>query len=144
MISVEKFNNSLMGYDKAQVNAFVSEVTKEYENMLNKLKEKDASIQELQKQLSKYENLESTLNKTILAAEEVSNNMRNVARSESKSILDEARKNASRILNDALMKAEKAQSDADMLKRRIINFKRRFRQAVESELDVIDSIDENY
>ena len=144
MISVEKFNNSLMGYDKAQVNAFVSEVTKEYENMLNKLKEKDANIQELQKQLSKYENLESTLNKTILAAEEVSNNMRNVARSESKSILDEARKNASRILNDALMKAEKAQSDADMLKRRIINFKRRFRQAVESELDIIDSIDENY
>ncbi len=144
MISVEKFNNSLMGYDKAQVNAFVSEVTKEYENMLNKLKEKDANIQELQKQLSKYENLESTLNKTILAAEEVSNNMRSVARSESKSILDEARKNASRILNDALMKAEKAQSDADMLKRRIINFKRRFRQAVESELDVIDSIDENY
>ena len=144
MISVEKFNNSLMGYDKAQVNAFVSEVTREYENMLNKLKEKDANIQELQKQLSKYENLESTLNKTILAAEEVSNNMRNVARSESKSILDEARKNASRILNDALMKAEKAQSDADMLKRRIINFKRRFRQAVESELDIIDSIDENY
>ena len=144
MISVEKFNNSLMGYDKAQVNAFVSEVTREYENMLNKLKEKDANIQELQKQLSKYENLESTLNKTILAAEEVSNNMRSVARSESKSILDEARKNASRILNDALMKAEKAQSDADMLKRRIINFKRRFRQAVESELDIIDSIDENY
>lgn len=144
MISVEKFNNSLMGYDKAQVNAFVSEVTKEYENMLNKLKEKDADIMELKKELSKYENLESTLNKTILAAEEVSNNMRNVARSESKSILDEARKNASRILNDALMKAEKAQSDADMLKRRIINFKRRFRQAVESELDIIDSIDENY
>ena len=144
MISVEKFNNSLMGYDKAQVNAFVSEVTKEYENMLNKLKEKDADIIELKKELSKYENLESTLNKTILAAEEVSNNMRNVARSESKSILDEARKNASRILNDALMKAEKAQSDADMLKRRIINFKRRFRQAVESELDIIDSIDENY
>ena len=144
MISVEKFNNSLMGYDKAQVNAFVSEVTKEYENMLNKLKEKDADIIELKKELSKYENLESTLNKTILAAEEVYNNMRNVARSESKSILDEARKNASRILNDALMKAEKAQSDADMLKRRIINFKRRFRQAVESELDIIDSIDENY
>jgi hypothetical protein len=42
------------------------------------------------------------------------------------------------------MKAEKAQNDADMLKRRIINFKRRFRQAVENELDVIDSLDEDY
>lgn len=144
MISVQKFNNSLMGYDKAEVNAFVNEVTTEFENVLNKLKQKDADILALKQELAKYENLESTLNKTILAAEEVSNNMRNVARSESKSILDEARKNASRILNDALIKAEKAQSDADMLKRRIINFKRRFRQAVENELDVIDSLDEHY
>ena len=70
--------------------------------------------------------------------------MRSVARSESKSILDEARKNASRILNDALMKAEKAKNDAEMLKRRIINFKRKFRQAVENELDIIDSLDEEY
>lgn len=144
MVSVEKFNNSLMGYNKAEVNQFVSEVTREYENMLNKLKQKDADIDSLKKELVKYQNFESTLNKTILAAEEVSNNMRSVAKSESKSILDEARKNASRILNDALIKAEKAQSDADMLKRRIINFKRRFRQAVENELDVIDSLDENY
>ena len=144
MISVEKFNNSLMGYNKAEVNQFVSEVTKEYENMLNRLKQKDKDIEVLKQELGKYQNLESTLNKTILAAEEVSNNMRSVAKSESKSILDEARKNASRILNDALIKAEKAQNDADMLRRRIINFKRRFRQAVENELDVIDSLDENY
>lgn len=144
MISVEKFNSSLIGYDKAEVNSFVNKVTEEYENMLNILKQKDADINELKKELNKYENMESTLNKTILAAEEVSNNMRNVARSESKSILDEARKNASRILNDALIRAEKAQNDADMLRRRVINFKRRFRQAVENELDVIDSLDEDY
>ena len=144
MISVDKFSNSLIGYDKAEVNAFVNEVTKEYESMLNKLKQKDAEINALNEKVSKYENLESTLNKTILAAEEVSNNMRSVARSESKSILDEARKNASRILNEALIRAEKAQADADMLRRRVINFKHRFRQAVENELDIIDSIDENY
>ncbi len=144
MISVDKFSNSLIGYDKAEVNAFVNEVTKEYESMLNKLKQKDAEINALNEKVSKYENLESTLNKTILAAEEVSNNMRSVARSESKSILDEARKNASRILNEALIRAEKAQADADMLRRRVINFKHRFRQAVENELDMIDSIDENY
>ena len=144
MISVEKFKSSLMGYDKAEVNAFINDVTKHFESILEKLKEKDADIDALKKELSKYQNLESTLNKTILAAEEVSNNMRSVARSESKSILDEARKNASRILNDALLKAEKAQSDADLLRWRVINFKRRFRQAVENELDMIDSIDENY
>ena len=36
-----------MGYDKAEVNKFINEVTTEYENMLNKLKQKDADIAEL-------------------------------------------------------------------------------------------------
>ena len=55
-----------MGYDKAEVNKFVNEVTSEYEKMLNKLKQKDADIETLKKELVKYQNLESTLNKTIL------------------------------------------------------------------------------
>ena len=133
-----------MGYDKADVNSFVKEVTANFESILNKLKEKDNELSVMKEQLAKYQNLENTLNRTIMAAEEVSNNMRNVAKSESKSIIDEARKNASRILNDALLKAEKTQSDAELLKRRVINFKRKFRQAVENELDMIDSIDENF
>ena len=64
---MNKFNNSLMGYDKAEVNAFINEVTDQFERMLNKLKQKDADIEALKKELTKYENLESTLNKTIRA-----------------------------------------------------------------------------
>jgi len=141
---VDKFKNSLMGYDKTEVNNFVNDVTKKFEDILERLKKKDQDIEVLKAQLVKYQNLEATLNRTILAAEEVTNNMRNVAKNESKSILDEARRNASRILNDALLKAERAQNDAEILKRRVANFKRKFRQAVENELDAIDSIDENF
>ena len=141
---MEKFKNSLMGYDKAEVNKFVNDVTKQFEDILNKLKKKDEDIEALKTQLVKYQNLEATLNRTIMAAEEVTNNMRNVAKTESKNILDEARRNASRILNDALIKAERAQNNAEILKRQVANFKRKFRQAVENELDAIDSIDENF
>ena len=133
-----------MGYDKAEVNKFVNDVTKQFEDILNKLKKKDEDIEALKTQLVKYQNLEATLNRTIMAAEEVTNNMRNVAKTESKNILDEARRNASRILNDALIKAERAQNNAEILKRQVANFKRKFRQAVENELDAIDSIDENF
>ena len=52
-----------------------------------------------------------------------------------------ARHNASRIINDALLKAEKAQNHADQLKRNTNVLKRRLRQIIENQLEVIEEID---
>ena len=79
-----------------------------------------------------------------MVAEDASNQIKKVARDESKTIIDEAKKNASRIVNEALLKAEQLEADGENLRLRIIAFKRRFRSIVESELEVIDEIDEKY
>jgi len=141
---MKKFNTSISGYAKNEVNSFVNEVAKEYENMLDNLKNKDQEIKSLQEQLERYKNMENTLNRAILVAEEASNNIKKVARDEYKGILEDAKRNASRIVNDALIKAERVEQEAETLKRRVIIFKRRFKQAVEEQLEVIEGIEENY
>lgn len=141
---MRKFTNSFNGYNKQEVNQFVATVAKEYEDMLNKLKTQDEELATLKKCLEKYQNIESTLNKTILMAEDTSNQMKKLAREEYKSVIDDAKRNASRIVNDALIKAEKMESDAEALRRQVINFKRKFKQAIENELDAIDEIAENF
>ena len=67
-----------------------------------------------------------------------------MARDESKAIIDEAKRNASRIVNDALLKAEKLEADGENLRKRIVIFKRKFKSIIETELETIDSIDEDY
>ena len=141
---MKKFNTSINGYAKIEVNNFVNEVAKEYESMLNNLKSKDQEIIALKEQLEHFKNMEKTLNRAILVAEEASNNIKKIAREEYKGIVEDAKRNASRIVNDALIKAEKVEQDAETLKRRVIIFKRRFKQAVEEQLEVIENIDENY
>ena len=141
---MRKFNNSFNGYNKREVNQFVATVAKEYEEMLNKLKIQDEELATLKKSLEKYQNIETTLNKTILMAEDTSNQMKKLAREEYKSVIDDAKRNASRIVNDALIKAEKMEQDAEALRRQVINFKRKFKQTIENELDVIDEIAENF
>ncbi len=141
---MRKFNNSFGGYNKQEVNQFVATVAKEYEEMLNKLKKQDEELLTLRRSLEKYQNIEATLNRTILIAEDTSNQMKKLAREESKGIIDDAKRNASRIVNDALIKAEKMEADAEALRRQVINFKRKFKQAVENELEVIDEIAENF
>ncbi len=141
---MKKFSTSIYGYSKSEVNAFVAEVAKEYESMLNNLKQRDTEITALKQKLIQYQNMENTLNKALLVAEDASNQIKKMARDESKSIVDEARRNASRIVNEALLRAQKLEQDGETLRQRISAFKRRFKAIVETELDAIEQIDEDY
>ena len=141
---MKKFGTSFRGYDKDEVNHFVRDVTKEYESMLRKLKLRDQEIEALKKKIIQYQNMESTLNRALIVAEDASNQIKKVARDESKGILEDAKRNASRIVNDALMKATKLEQDAENLKRRIVQFKARFRQAMQTEIENIDDMPEDY
>ncbi len=139
---VTRFNTSLNGYSKDQVNKFVAEVTREYESMLSNLKTRDLELERLKQELTKYKNMENVLNRALIVAEDAGAQMRKVAKDESRAVIDDARRNASKILNDALLKAQSVENEAIELKRRVIGFKRRFRTAVETELEMIENIDE--
>ena len=139
---MKKFSKSFNGYSKSEVNEFVARVTKEYENMLDNLKERDRENKTLKEKLLQYQIMENTLNRAVLVAEDASNQIKRMARDESKSIVEDAKRNASRIVNDALIKAQKLESDAEELRRRIVVFKKRFRAAVETELEAIEQIND--
>lgn len=138
---MEKFSTSRDGYSKEEVNKFVNEVVDEVENMLNKMKQKDKEIEELKKSTLKYNNIEQTLNKTILMAEESSNQMKKLAREEADSIVNDAKKNASRIVNEALMEAEKIELENIRLKRNIVTFKKKLKYLLEQQMDIVDEIE---
>ena len=91
---MRKFNNSFPGYNKNEVNSFVKNVTTEYESMLNNLKMRDQEIQALKKELEHFKNIESTLNRAILIAEESSQTIKKTAFEESKVIIEDAKRNS--------------------------------------------------
>jgi len=138
---MRKFNNSFPGYNKNEVNSFVKNVTTEYENMLNNLKARDIEIEKLKKELEHYKNLENTLNRAILIAEESSQNIRKTAFDESKIIIDDAKKNASRIINNALIKAEKVENESNNLRRQVAQYKRKYRNILEEQLEQVDKLE---
>lgn len=138
---MRKFNTSFPGYNKSEVNSFVSNVTNEYEVMLNNLKARDKEIEALKKELERIKGLEKTLNRALLIAEESSNNIKKIAYDESKLIIEEAKKNASRIINNALIKAEKIDSEALELKNQVIRYKKRYKNLLEEQLDEVEKLE---
>jgi cell division initiation protein len=138
---MEKFNTVFRGYDKKQVQNCLDEIIKNYEGLLNKSKNTEAENKRLIEKLSYYERIEETLNRAIFTAENASDQIKNAARRESETMINEARRNASRIINDALLKAEKAQDHADQLKRNTNILKRRIKQIIENQLEIINELD---
>lgn len=140
---MEKFKTSLPGYNKDDVNKFVGEVTQEYEALLNKLKLSDARVIELEKELEHYKQMENTLNRAIMLAQESTQNIKQSAYDESRVVIDDAKRSASRIVNTALIRADNIERKAETLRRKVVVFKRRFRSLVEENLDEIERFDDN-
>ena len=138
---MEKFSTSFSGYKKEEVNKFLDDVIKEVETMLNNMKSKDLEIEKLKSELERYKNLESTFNRALLLAEDSGQQIRNTARNESQHIIEDARRNADRIINNALIQADRTKRDSERLKRNIITFKRRLRDILETQMNLVDDID---
>lgn len=138
---MKKFDKSLNGYNVHQVNAFVDDVVDKVDDMINKMKQKDMEIDRLNKELEHYKNMDATLNRAVVVAEEAASKYKENSLTESDLIVTEAKKNANRIINDALMKAEKIEEESARLRRNIVTYKRRIRTLIEQQAEIIDDLD---
>ena len=138
---MKKLDKVFRGYDKLQVQAFLDDVIKNYEMLLEKSKKTEEENRRLVDQIEYYKKIEDTMNRAIYNAENVGDQIKSSARKEAEVLVTEARHNANRIINDALLKAEKAQNHADQLKRNTNMLKRRLKQIIENQLLVIEEID---
>lgn len=139
---MQKFRTSFSGYNKDDVKSFVDEVIKEYEDILIKLRESTKEMEYLNKELTRYKSLEKSLNDALLVAHESSATAQRAAINEGKLIIEEARKRANSIVNTSLERSQNIELAAEELKRKIINYKRRFTALVESQLDEVNALEE--
>ncbi|MBO9130247.1 DivIVA domain-containing protein [Bacillus sp. 165] len=137
----KEFSRGFRGYDEDEVNEFLDQVIKDYELVIREKKELEERIEELQEKLGHFANIEDTLNKSILIAQEAAEDVKRNAQKESKLIIREAEKNADRIINEALVKSRKVAFDIEELKKQSKVFRTRFRMLLEAQLDMLTNDD---
>ena len=148
---MEKFSRVLRGYDPEEVNDFLDKVIAKVETMVKEIEEKDKQINELKKleqenanlsnRIAQFERMEDNLKRAILMAEKTSEQIKLTAYQERDIIISDAKKNASRIVNEALLKAENVEKDSDMLRRNMIIFKKRLKDALSTQVELIEDIE---
>lgn len=138
---MDKFSYEANGYNRGEVNKFIDDVIKQTEKIIDRCKWQDKRIEQLNSELKHYKDLEKTLNRAIIKAEEVSDDIKRVARQEASLVVNDAKNNASRIVNEALLKADKIESNAQILEKNMKIFKRKLKIIMEQQMAVVEEIE---
>ena len=148
---MEKFSRVLRGYDPDEVNSFLDKVIAKVEAMVKEIDEKEKQIanykvleeenKKLSDKIAQFSRMEENLKRAILMAEKTSEQIKLTAYQERDIIVSDAKKNANRIVNEALLKAEEIEKETDNLRRNLIVFKRRLRENLETQLELVDDIE---
>ncbi|WP_313998459.1 DivIVA domain-containing protein [uncultured Paenibacillus sp.] len=133
----KEFGRRLRGYDEDEVNEFLDQVIKDYEALIRENKELQNQVLGLQEKLNHFANIEETLSKTIIVAQEAADEVKNNSKKEAQLIIKEAEKNADRIINEALSKSRKVALEVEELKKQASIYRMRFRTLVEAQLELL-------
>jgi len=137
----KEFTRGFRGYNEDEVNEFLDQIIKDYEMTIREKKKLEKEVKELSEKVDHFENIEETLNKSIVVAQETAEELKANARKESKLIIKEAEKNADRIINEALGKSRKITMEIEELQRQANVFRTRLKMLIEAQLDLVNSGD---
>lgn len=137
----KEFGRGFRGYQEDEVNEFLDQIIKDYEMLMREKKELEDRLKQTDERVGHFTTIESTLQKSIVVAQEAAEEVRRNSQKEAKLIVREAEKNADRIVNESLTKARRIAMEIDELKKQSKVFRNRFRMLVEAQLDLIDTDD---
>lgn len=139
----KEFSKNFRGYDEDEVNEFLDQIIRDYEVLIRQNKEYEQRIEQLSEKMDHFVNIEESINKSIVIAQDTAEEVKNNAKKEATLIIKEAEKNADRIINDSLLKQRNVSYEIEEMKKSAKVFHTRFRALVQAQLELIDDQDWN-
>ena len=138
---MKRFSIVEKGYDIDEVNRFIDIVIGRLEKLNAENAAYVAKIDKLNLKLQENKPNDDKLEKAILAVQETADRMKEVAKEESRIIVDEAKNNANSIVHEALVRAEKIEHDSMVLEKNMKVYKERVKSLLEAQLRIAEDLD---
>lgn len=134
----KEFEKGFRGYDTASVDAFMAELVHDYETLYRDNREMTDKIEQLEKRIAQYEQMEATMNNTLVLAQETGENVKNAARKEADLIIQEAEQQRKLILEEAERSLREGQEKYSIIRNEVAVFKARMESILNSQLQLLD------
>ncbi len=141
-ITQKQFRKSFRGYDREEVEAFLSLVAVEFEALVKEVNSLREGDQRKTEELAEHKSRERALQETLVTAQKASEEIRDAARKEAEITISDAELQAEKIVQGAHARFLRIVDDLNELKRQRLQFEAGVRMLVESHLKLIEAFHE--
>lgn len=133
---MKRFSIVNNGYNIEEVNNFIDIVIKKLEKLSEDNNNYLMQLENLKKQ--NEINLDLRVSKALIAAQETTDKMKELAKEEANLIVKEAKDNASAIVQEALINAQKTEQEYELLKKKYNVYRARMESLVKAQLELLE------
>lgn len=137
-IQNKEFRTVFRGYSQDEVNLFLSRVLKDYEQVYKENQELKEEIKKLSSELDHYHKMEETLNRTLVMAQEASEELKKNTVKECELMKKENELQIQKALKEAQAKIEAMQEEYEKLVEEAGNFKIRLKSELRAYLEMLE------
>ena len=112
-IQNKDFSTKMRGYNQDDVDDFLDQVTRDYEDALQKNRELEKSLKHAEEKLQYFNELKDALNQSIIVAQDTADKVKSSANKESEMIITSADNQAKETLVEAERKSDAMIADAE-------------------------------
>ena len=133
---MKRFSIVNNGYNIEEVNNFIDIVIKKLESLSQDNNNYLMQLEQLKK--NSNQSVDIKVSKALLAAQETTDKMKELAKAEAELIVKEAKDNASAIVHEALVNAQKTEQEYELLKKKYNVYKSRVESLVKAQLELLE------
>ncbi len=143
-IENKKFSKQMMnGYSVDEVDEFLDELTADYEKLYKETTENKNKVADMQEEMAKYKNIESTLNNTLIMAQTAAEDVKNLAKQQAESIINEAQSNAKQAVIELEQEITMKQKELEDLQKQFDVYKAKMESLLISQLELLKDINKD-
>ncbi len=143
-IENKKFAKQMMnGYSVEEVDDFLDDLTVDYSKNYKEISELRSKVDELNASLTHYKTIETTLQNTLLMAQETAEEVKNVAKQKSEQIITDARAAAEKQVNELNNEILTKQKSLDDIKKQFDIYKAKMESLLISQLELLKEVNKD-
>lgn len=137
-IENKKFSKQMMnGYNVEEVDDFLDELTEDYGKLYKETAENKNKLEELSENISKYKNIESTLQNTLVMAQTAADDMKSAAKKEAEQIINEAQTEAKQAVMQLEQEIALKRKELEDLEKQFDVYKAKMESLLISQLELL-------
>ncbi|MDP4088066.1 MAG: DivIVA domain-containing protein [Bacillota bacterium] len=143
-INNKEFKKVMRGYNPDEVEEFLDRIAEDYEALYKENATFKEKVQGLTEKIEHYAKIETTIQNTLLLAQNAAEQAKVTSQKEAELIIKNANDTAQRILDKAHNDVMLINDDYERTKQEFIKFRSKFRNFIRTQMDTFDDLEKDF